>query len=88
MVPLAVCDDMDGVSVQWPAAAAPALKPTFVLPAADEPEVADTVLVSALVDVIEPVTTPAELVEPTGCVIVLPVPVLASVTPTPEIGLS
>src|SRR2546425_3072416 len=50
--------------------------------------VADTVLVSAVVELSVPVATPLALVVPTGCVKVLPVVGLAaSVTVAPWIGL-
>src|SRR2546427_4060277 len=50
--------------------------------------VADTVLVSAVVELSVPVATPLALVVPTGCVNVLPVVgVAASVTVAPRIGV-
>src|SRR5690348_6411884 len=49
--------------------------------------VADTVFDSAAVDVNDPVATPLASVTPTGCVIVLLVPVTASTTVAPATGL-
>src|SRR5260370_30112653 len=49
--------------------------------------VADTVFDSATVDASVPVATPLALVVPTGCVRVFPVPVAASTTAAPAIGL-
>src|SRR5216683_2851580 len=49
--------------------------------------VADTVFDSAAVELNVPVATPLALVVPTGCVRVLPVPVAASTTVAPGIGL-
>src|SRR5216683_1258620 len=49
--------------------------------------VADTVFDSAAVELNVPVATPLALVVPTGCVRVLPVPVAASTTVAPAIGL-
>src|SRR5258708_39981027 len=49
--------------------------------------VADTVLLSATVELRVPVATPLAFVVPTGWVSVLPVPVAASTTVAPEIGL-
>src|SRR5690348_6133730 len=49
--------------------------------------VADTVLVSALVDATVPVATPEPLVVPTGCVSEFPVPLEAITTVAPAMGL-
>src|SRR5713101_1682959 len=49
--------------------------------------VAETVFDSAAVDASVPVATPLALVVPTGCVRVFPVPVAASTTVAPAIGL-
>src|SRR5260370_22003866 len=49
--------------------------------------VADTVLLSATVELKVPVATPLAFVVPTGWVSVLPVPVAASTTVAPGIGL-
>src|SRR5260370_36746921 len=49
--------------------------------------VADPVLLSATVELRVPVATPLAFVVPTGSVSVLPVPVAASTTVAPEIGL-
>src|SRR5881296_4076327 len=49
--------------------------------------VAETVFDSAVVDAMVPVATPLAFVVPTGCVSVLPVPVAASTTVAPWIGL-
>src|SRR5881628_1200418 len=49
--------------------------------------VAETVFDSAAVELKLPVATPLALVVPTGCVRVLPVPVAASTTVAPGIGL-
>src|SRR5713226_7122446 len=49
--------------------------------------VAETVFDSATVDASVPVATPLALVVPTGCVRVFPVPVAASTTVAPAIGL-
>src|SRR5260370_219607 len=49
--------------------------------------VADTVFDSATVELRLPVATPLALVVPTGCVRVFPVPVAASTTAAPAIGL-
>src|SRR5260370_9212191 len=49
--------------------------------------VADTVLLSATVELRVPVATPLAFVVPTGWVSVLPVPVAASTTVAPEIRL-
>src|SRR5206468_9360109 len=49
--------------------------------------VADTVFVSATVALSVPVATPLALVGPAGCVSVLPLPVAASTTVAPLIGL-
>src|SRR5258708_32461105 len=49
--------------------------------------VADTVLLSATVELKVPVATPLAFVVPTGWVTVLPVPVAASTTVAPGIGL-
>src|SRR5205823_13673347 len=49
--------------------------------------VADTVFVSATVDLSVPVATPLELVVPLGWVRVLPLPVAASTTVAPLMGL-
>src|SRR5260370_37502275 len=49
--------------------------------------VADTVLLSATVELSVPVATPLAFVVPTGWVSVLPVPVAASTTVAPGIGL-
>jgi hypothetical protein len=49
--------------------------------------VADTVLDAATVELKVPVATPLAFVTPTGCVSVFPVPVAASTTVAPAIGL-
>src|SRR5256712_4307819 len=49
--------------------------------------VAETVFDSAAVELKLPVATPLALVVPTGCVTVFPVPVAASTTVAPGIGL-
>src|SRR5512134_4082374 len=49
--------------------------------------VAETVLASATVELSVPVATPLALVVPTGCVMVLPLPVAASTTVAPTMGL-
>src|SRR5260370_21026121 len=49
--------------------------------------VADTIFDSATVELKLPVATPLALVVPTGCVRVFPVPVAASTTAAPAIGL-
>jgi hypothetical protein len=49
--------------------------------------VADTVFAPAPVELNVPVATPLALVVPTGCVSVFPVPVAASTTVAPLIGL-
>ena len=54
---------------------------------ANPPMVAETVLACATVEAIVPVATPPAFVTPTGCVIVLSVPVDASRTVAPAMGL-
>src|SRR5919197_876133 len=67
---------------------APAVTATVaVCVIATELIVADTVLSPATVELSVPVATPFALVVPLGCVSVLPVPVAASTTVAPEIGL-
>src|SRR2546429_1742971 len=49
--------------------------------------VVDTVFAAATVELKVPVATPSPSVGPTGCVTVFPVPVAASTTVAPAIGL-
>src|SRR5205809_918638 len=86
MVPAVV---LDGCTVKASCAAGPALTVTAaVCVMATELTVADTVLVSAVVELNVPVATPLAFVVPTGCANVLPVVGLAaSVTVAPWIGL-
>src|SRR6266852_4568472 len=75
-------------TVDWPAETAPAFTTTVaVCVTATALIVAETVLDSAAVDARVPVATPLALVVPTGWVSVLPVPVAASTTVAPGIGL-
>src|SRR6266852_4112182 len=75
-------------TVDWPAETAPAFTTTVaVCVTATALIVAETVLDSAAVEPRLPVATPLALVVPTGCVSVLPVPLAASTTVAPGIGL-
>src|ERR1041385_4349199 len=74
------------VNARW--VALPAVTTTaavWVIPV--EPMIADTVFVSATVEVSVPVATPPPSVAADGCVSVLPVPLALSVTVAPAIGL-
>src|SRR2546422_8092358 len=86
-VPAAIGDV--AVTVDCAAETAPAITSMVaVCVMATELMVADTVLVSAVVELSVPVATPLVFVVPTGCVNVLPVVgVAASVTVAPAIGL-
>src|SRR5213594_1616349 len=86
MVPAVV---LVGCTVKASCAAGPALTVTVaVCVMATELTVADTVLVSAVVELSVPVATPLAFVVPTGCVKVLPVVGLAArTTVAPWIGL-
>jgi hypothetical protein len=76
------------VTVDWAAETAPAFTTTVaVWVMATALIVADTVLDAATVELSVPVATPLAFVVPTGCVSVLPVPVAASTTVAPAIGL-
>ena len=76
------------VTVDWVAETAPAVTVTeAVCVIATALIVADTVLASATVEPRVPVATPLAFVVPTGCVSALPVPVAASTTVAPLIGL-
>jgi hypothetical protein len=86
-VPAAIGDV--AATVDWAADTAPGFTTTVaVCVIATELMVADTVFVSAVVELRVPVATPLALLVPTGCVTVLPVVgVTASTTAAPWIGL-
>jgi hypothetical protein len=76
------------VTVDWAADTGPTLTTTVAVCVTPTPSiVADTVLDSARVALSVPVATPLVFVRPTGCVSVFPVPVAASSTVAPAIGL-
>jgi hypothetical protein len=76
------------VTLDWAADTAPTLTTTVaVWVIATALIVADTVFDAATVELSVPVATPLAFVVPTGCVSVLPVPVAASTTVAPAIGL-
>jgi len=86
-VPPAVMGDV-AATVDTAAETVPAFTTTVAVRAiATALIVAETVFDSAVVDARVPVATPLAFVVPTGCVSVLPVPVAASTTVAPWIGL-
>src|SRR5881397_426492 len=86
-VPPAVIGDV-AVTVDWPADTAPGFTTTVaVCVIASVLIVAETVFDSAALELKLPVATPLALVVPTGWVTVFPVPVAASTTVAPWIGL-
>src|SRR5260370_177565 len=88
LVPLEAVIGEVAATVDWAAATVPALTTTLAVGVmATALIVADTVLVPATVELRVPVATPLAFVVPTGWVSVLPVPVAASTTVAPGIGL-
>src|SRR5260370_38493868 len=88
LVPLEAVIGEVAATVDWAAATVPGLTTTLAVGVmATALIVADTVLVSATVELRVPVATPLAFVVPTGCVSVLPVPLAASTTVAPGIGL-